>query len=47
MNALDQISKLMVIIKELIVNGFYGSLLVKFENGKVVHIKKEESIKID
>lgn len=41
-----QVQKLTDLIKGLIVNKFYGSILIKFENGKIVHVKKEESIRI-
>jgi len=42
----EKLLKLVNILEELILNKFYGSILIKFENGKIVHIKKEESIKI-
>jgi hypothetical protein len=38
--------KLFKLIKELIDKKFYGSLLVKFEAGNIVIVKKEESIKL-
>jgi hypothetical protein len=38
--------KLISIIKELIVKKFYGELLIKFENGNIVILRKTESIKI-
>ena len=38
--------KLFEIVKELTEKKFYGSLLVKFEAGKIVIVKKEESIKL-
>lgn len=38
--------KLFEIIKELIDNKFYGKLEIKFENGKIVLCKKEETIKL-
>lgn len=34
------------LIEELILTNFYGSLEIKFESGKIVHCKKEESIKL-
>jgi len=40
------IEKLLAFIKKLIDNKFYGKLTVSFEAGKVVHLKKEESIKL-
>jgi len=33
-------------IEEMITGRFYGSLLIKFEAGNIVHLKKEESIKL-
>lgn len=38
--------KLIIIIKTLIRDCFYGELLIKFEHGKIVLIKKVENIKI-
>jgi len=38
--------KLIAIIKGLIDDGFWGKLTIHFEGGKVVHLKKEESIKL-
>ncbi len=40
-----QISRLVDILKDLTLKKFYGSILIRFENSKIVHIKKEESIK--
>jgi len=40
------IDKLINIIKELIIKKFYGSLMIKFESGKIVYVKKEETIKL-
>ena len=37
--------KLLAILKELIERHFYGKVEVTLENGKVVNIKKTESIK--
>lgn len=37
--------KLITLIKHLIESHFYGKIEVSFENGKVVVIKKTESIK--
>lgn len=42
-----QLSKLMEMLKDLTLKGFYGSMQIKFENGKIVHVKKEESIKLN
>ena len=38
--------KLIAIIKALIADVFWGKLTIYFEAGKVVHLKKEESIKL-
>ncbi|MBN1626430.1 MAG: DUF2292 domain-containing protein [Deltaproteobacteria bacterium] len=43
----EQLTKVIEILKKLTSIKFYGSILIKFENGKVVHIKKEENIKIE
>lgn len=40
------IDKLINLIKELIAKKFYGSLLIKFESGKIVYLRKEETIKL-
>ena len=37
--------RLMALVKELIESLFYGKLEVTFERGKIVNIKKTESIK--
>jgi hypothetical protein len=42
-----QVKKLSEIIRDLILARFYGTILVKFEAGKTVHIRKKESIKLD
>ena len=41
-----QASKINSLIEELTMINFYGSLQIKFESGKIVHCKKEESIKL-
>lgn len=38
--------KLLDIIKALAADRFYGKLVISFEAGSVVHLKKEESVKI-
>ena len=43
---LETLKKLFEIIKCLIETKFYGTFTIKFEAGKVVQCKKEESIKI-
>ena len=42
----SQLTKLYEIMRETMEAGFYGSVEVKFEAGKVTIIKKTESIKI-
>lgn len=39
-------NKLIKIIEGLTSGKFYGKLVIKFEHGKVVHLVKEESIKV-
>lgn len=39
-------AKLIDIIKSLMSQKFYGSILIKFECGKIVYVRKEEVIKI-
>lgn len=40
------INKIIEMFKVLIERKFYGSLTFKFEAGKIVHMVKEESLKI-
>jgi len=40
------IQKLLAYIKDLVDNRFYGKLILSFESGKIVHLKKEENIKL-
>ena len=47
MKLADQLSKLFEMLKKLTSMKFYGSILIKFECGRIVHIKKEENIKIE
>ena len=42
----SQLMKLYEIMRETMESGFYGSVEVKFEAGKVTIIRKTESIKI-
>lgn len=37
--------KLISLLKSLVVKGFYGQVVVKFEAGKVVMIEKTEKVK--
>jgi len=37
--------KLITLIKDLIAKCFYGELVIKFEHGKIVLIRKTENIK--
>jgi hypothetical protein len=41
-----QLTKLYEMLREIFDSGFYGSLEVKFEAGKVSIIRKTESIKL-
>lgn len=41
-----KLHKLVNMIRELIAAKFFGTITVKFESGKIVQIKKEESIKV-
>lgn len=43
---INSVKKLFELIKSLMDNKFYGSLEIKFEAGKIVVCKKEESIKL-
>jgi hypothetical protein len=38
--------KIILIIKRLIEKKFYGTLEIKFEEGRIVHIRKMENIKL-
>jgi len=40
------IEKLLAFIKDLIHNKFYGKLTITMESGNIVHLKKEESVKL-
>ena len=40
------IDKLVLMLKELTESNFYGSLELKWEAGKIVVVKKTESIKL-
>lgn len=43
---IEQLRSLFEIIKTLIENKFYGTFTIKFEAGKIIQCKKEESIKL-
>ena len=43
---LETFKKLIELIKDLVDKKFYGSLEIRFEAGKIVVCKKEESIKL-
>ena len=45
--SIEQIKKIFQMIQDLVNACFYGELILKFESGKIVHIKKTESLKID
>ena len=40
------IKKLLAFIKDLVYRHFYGKIVISFEDGKVVHLKKEESVSV-
>ena len=42
----NQLSKLLNILRNLTLDRFYGSILIRFEKGKIVSIKKEENLKL-
>jgi hypothetical protein len=39
-------NEIIKIIKDLIARKFYGKLTLSFENGKIVLLRKEETIKL-
>lgn len=41
-----KMNKLLEMIKDLIIKRFFGKIEITFNAGKIVHIRKEESIKI-
>lgn len=43
---LETLKKLIELIKSLMDNKFYGVLEIKFEAGKIVVCKKEETLKL-
>lgn len=43
----DQAKKIIDLLKKLTENRFYGKLELKFREGKITHVTKEESIKMD
>ncbi|MCF6147285.1 MAG: DUF2292 domain-containing protein [Candidatus Kuenenia sp.] len=43
---IEILKKLNEILKHLMEKKFYGSFTIKFENGKIVHCEKNESIKL-
>ena len=43
---MEKLTKLVDLIKGLIARKFFGSLTIKFEAGRIVHVKQEESIKL-
>ena len=42
----EPLKKLLALIERLIEGRFYGSLMIKFEAGNIVTLKKEETIKL-
>lgn len=43
----SQLKKLVEILKLLTEGKFFGKLEIIFNSGKVVHVKKEESLKLE
>ena len=41
-----QLKDLLILLRDLNLNKFYGELVIKYENGKVVLIRKTQNIKI-
>ena len=44
---MDQAAELNEMLQDLVDEQFYGELLIKFENGRIVVVKKTESIKLE
>ena len=44
---MNQLKWIADLISCMIGSKFYGSLIIKFESGRIVHVKKETSIKIE
>ncbi len=42
----SQVDEVYKKLEVLVIGNFYGSLEIKFENGKIVNCKKTESIKL-
>ena len=40
-------SKLFALLEKLVADKFYGSIEIKFEKGKIILLKKVQTIKID
>lgn len=40
-------TELIKILQQLMTLRFWGEILIKFEGGKIVHVRKTESIKIE
>jgi hypothetical protein len=45
LNAKEGLERFFSFISKLTENGFYGKLVISFEKGKIVNIKREENIK--
>jgi len=43
---IDQLNRILEILKTLTSIKFYGTILIRFESGKIVCVKKEETIKL-
>lgn len=42
---MSKLERLIVMLRELAAKGFYGSLTIRFQAGRIVNIRREESIK--
>lgn len=43
---MEKVEKVKAILSALAKDAFYGQLTIKFEAGKIVHCKKEETVKV-
>ncbi len=41
-----QLNKVINYLADLETNNFFGSLTLKFENGHIVHLRREENLKL-
>ncbi len=47
MSMKEKLHKFFVMIKNLTTSDFYGTVIIKFEAGNIVHVEEHKSIKID